>query len=52
MKSVDYETLEPCVLSDEFGNSVDGQPKEHLVGSLENVSDINVKNRLTSHAQF
>ena len=51
-ESDDYETLEPCVLSDDFGNSVDDQPKEPLVETLENVSDINVKNRLTSHALF
>ena len=51
-ESDDYETLEPCVLSDDFGTSVEEQPKEPLVESLENVSDINVKNRLTSHAQF
>ena len=51
-ESDDYETLEPCVFSDDFGNSVDNQPKQPLVESLENVSDINVKNRLTSHAQF
>ena len=51
-ESDDYETLEPCVLSDVFDNSVHDQPKEPLVETFENVSDINVKNRLTSHAQF
>ena len=51
-ESDDYETLEPCVLSDVFDNSVHDQPKEPLVDTFENVSDINVKNRLTSHAQF
>ena len=34
--SNDYETLEPCVLSDDFGNSVDDQPKEPLVETFEN----------------
>ena len=48
----DYETLEPCVLSDDSGNSLVDLPKEPLVENFENVSDINVKNRLTSHAQF
>ena len=28
------------------------EPKAPLVESLENVSDIDVKNRLTNHAQF
>ena len=51
-ESDDYETSEPCALSDDFGNSVDDQPKEPLVETSENVSDIDVKNRLTSHAQF
>ena len=51
-ESDDYETLEPCVLSDDFGNSVDDQPKESLVETLENVSDINVKNRLTSEYKW
>ena len=40
------------MLSDDSGNSVDDQPKEPLVEIFENVSDINVKNRLTNHAQF
>ena len=48
----DYETLERCVLSDDSGNSLVDLPKEPLVENFENVSDINVKNRLTSHAQF
>ena len=48
----DYEALEPCVLSDDSGNSLVDLPKEPLVETFENVSDINVKNRLTSHAQF
>ena len=51
-ESDDYETLEPCVFSDDFGNSVDDQPKEALVETFENVSGINVKKGLTSHAQF
>ena len=51
-ESDDYETLEPCVRSDVFDNYVDDQPKEPLVETFENVSDINVKNRLTNHAQF
>ena len=48
----DYETLEPSVLSDDSGNSLVDLPKEPLVETFENVSDINVKNRLISHAQF
>ena len=48
----DYEALEPCVLSDDSGNSLVNLPKQPLVETFENVSDINVKNRLTSHAQF
>ena len=48
----DYEAPEPCVLSDDSGNSLVDLPKESLVETFENVSDINVKNRLTSHAQF
>ena len=40
------------MLSGDFGNSVNDQPKEPLVESFENVSDYNVKNRLTSRAQF
>ena len=51
-ESDDYEALGPCVLSDDFGNSLVDLPKEPLVETFENVSDINVKNRLTSHAQF
>ena len=51
-ESDDYKTLEPCVLSDVFDNSVHDQPKEPLVETFENVSDMNVKNRLTSLAQF
>ena len=51
-ESDDHKTLEPYVLSDDFGNSGDDQPKEPLVETFENVSDINVKNRLTSHAKF
>ena len=51
-ESDDYETLKPFVLSDDFGNSVEDQPKEPLVESLANVSDVNVKNRLTNHTQF
>ena len=51
-ESEDYETPEPCVLSDDFGNFVDDQPKEPLVETFKKVSDINVKNRLTNHAQF
>ena len=51
-ESDDYETPEPCVLSDEFGDFIDDQPKEPLVETFDNVSDINVKNKLTSHAQF
>ena len=47
-----HKTLEPCVGSDNFGNSGDDQPKEPLVETFENVSAINVKNRLTSHAKF
>ena len=47
-----YEALGPCVLSDDFGNSLVDLPKEPLVKTFEDVSDINVKNRLTSHAQF
>ena len=51
-ESDDYKILKPCILSDDFSNSVDDQPKEPLVESLEYVSDVDVKNRLTSHAQF
>ena len=51
-ESDDYEAPEPCVLIDDFGNSLVDLPKEPLVETSENVSDINVKNRLTSHAQF
>ena len=47
-----HKTPESCVRSDDFGNSGDDQPKEPLVETFENVSDINVKNRLTSHAKF
>ena len=51
-ESDDHETLEPCVCSDDFVNSGDDQPKEPLVETFENVSDINAKNRLTSYAKF
>ena len=33
----DHETLEPCMHSDDFGNSGDDQPKEPLVETFENV---------------
>ena len=49
-ESDDYKALKPCVLSDDFGNSLVDLPKEPPVETFENVSDINVKNRLTSHA--
>ena len=51
-ESDDYEALEPSVLGYEFIDSVHDQPKAPLVESLENVSDIDVKNSLTSYAQF
>ena len=51
-ESDDYEALEPNILGGEFVNFGQDQPKAHLVDSLGNVCDINVKNRLTNHAQF
>ena len=42
------------MISDEFVNSVHDQPKACVpfAKSFKNVSDVDVKNRLTSHAQF
>ena len=47
---VDRSSYQPNVYRDEFVSSEHHQVS--LVDSLENVSDINVKNRLTNHARF
>ena len=47
-----HEILEPCVLSDDFGNSGYDQPKEPLVETFENVSNINVTNSLVTYCRL